>query len=158
MTIRRALKKDMGRIDELLYQVCRIHHEGRPDIFRAGTKKYSARQLADILDDERTPVLAAADDDDVLMGYAFCVFKEVRDDNILHDSKTLYIDDLCVDERFRGKGIGKALYHAARELAVKSGCGSLTLNVWSCNTPAMEFYRKCGFVPQKTIMEEKLNG
>ena len=158
MTIRRALKKDMGRIDELLYQVCRIHHEGRPDIFRAGTKKYSERQLADILDDERTPVLAAADDDDVLMGYAFCVFKEVRDDNILHDSKTLYIDDLCVDERFRGKGIGKALYHAARELAVKSGCGSLTLNVWNCNAPAMEFYRKCGFVPQKTIMEEKLNG
>ena len=158
MTIRRALKKDMGRIDELLYQVCRIHHEGRPDIFREGTKKYSGRQLADILDDERTPVLAAADDDDVLMGYAFCVFKEVRDDNILHDSKTLYIDDLCVDERFRGKGIGKALYHAARELAVTSGCGSLTLNVWNCNTPAMEFYRKCGFVPQKTIMEEKLNG
>ena len=98
MTIRRARKKDIGRIDELLYQVCRIHHEGRPDIFRAGTKKYSARQLADILDDERTPVLAAADDDDVLMGYAFCVFKEVRDDNILHDSKTLYIDDLCVEQ------------------------------------------------------------
>ena len=73
-------------------------------------------------------------------------------------SKTLYIDDLCVDERFRGRGIGKALYHAARDLAVKSGCGSLTLNVWNCNAPAMEFYRKCGFVPQKTIMEEKLNG
>lgn len=156
MRIRKAQEKDIERINDLLYQVCMIHHQGRPDLFKAGTRKYSDQQLIDILNNKKTPILAAVDDDDNLMGYAFCIFKEVKDDNILTDTKSLYIDDLCVDERFRGKGIGKALYQAVKKFAIENGCYNLTLNVWSCNTSAHEFYIRCGFVPQKTIMEEKL--
>ena len=156
MQIRKAQEKDIERINELLYQVCMIHHQGRPDLFKAGTRKYSDQQLIGILHDEKTPVFAAVDDNDNLMGYAFCIFKEVKNDNILTDTKSLYIDDLCVDERFRGQGIGKALYLAVKKFAAESGCYNLTLNVWSCNTSALEFYKRCGFAPQKTIMEEKL--
>lgn len=156
MRIRKAQEKDIERINDLLYQVCMIHHRGRPDLFRAGAKKYTEEQLIGILHDEQTPVLAAVDDDDTLMGYAFCIFREVKGDNILMDLKSLYIDDLCVDERARGKGIGKALYEAVREFARENGCRSLTLNVWSCNPAAHAFYERCGFVPQKTVMEQKL--
>lgn len=158
MKIRRAQEKDIDRINELLYQVCMIHHRGRPDLFRAGARKYSRQQLVGILHDEKTPVFAAVDDDDRLMGYAFCMFRETCGDNILQDVRTLYIDDLCVDESLRGKGIGKALYRAVREFALEHGCYNLTLNVWSCNTAARAFYERCGFVPQKTVMEEKLRG
>ncbi|UKI18618.1 MAG: GNAT family N-acetyltransferase [Bacteroidales bacterium] len=66
-----------------------------------------------------------------LMGYAFCIFEEVRDNNILVDDKSLYIDDLCVDERYRGQGVGKALYLAVKDFAAKNGCRNLTLNVWA---------------------------
>ena len=156
MQIRKAQERDIERINELLYQVCMIHHQGRPDLFKAGTRKYSDQQLIEILHNEKTPVFAAVDDNDNLMGYAFCIFKEVKNDNILTDTKSLYIDDLCVDERFRGQGIGKALYLAVKKFATESGCYNLTLNVWSCNTSALEFYKRCGFTPQKTIMEEKL--
>ncbi len=156
MKIRKAQEKDIERINELLYQVCMIHHQGRPDLFRAGARKYSEQQLIDILHDEKTPVFAAVDDNDTLMGYAFCIFKETKGDNILTDIKSLYIDDLCVDEKFRGKGVGKALYQAVKKLARENGCYNLTLNVWSRNTSAHEFYLRCGFTPQKTMMEEKL--
>lgn len=158
MQIRKAQEKDIDRINELLYQVCMIHHQGRPDLFKAGTRKYTDQQLIGILHDEQTPVFAAVDDDDKLMGYAFCIFKQVKDDNILTDVKSLYIDDLCIDECFRGQGIGKALYLAVKEFARQNGCYNLTLNVWSCNTSALEFYKRCGFTPQKTVMEEKLQG
>ena len=158
MQIRKAQEKDIDRINELLYQVCMIHHQGRPDLFKAGTRKYTDQQLIGILHDEQTPVFAAVDDDDKLMGYAFCIFKQVKDDNILTDVKSLYIDDLCIDECFRGRGIGKALYLAVKEFARQNGCYNLTLNVWSCNTSALEFYKRCGFTPQKTVMEEKLQG
>ena len=157
MKIRRAQDRDMNRIDDLLYQVCMIHHEGRPDLFKAGTKKYTREQLSAILNDEKTPVFAAVDDNDTMMGYAFCIFREVRDDNILYDHRTLYIDDLCVDRKFRGQGIGKALFQAVRDFASDNGCDSLTLNVWSCNASALEFYRRCGLTPQKTIMEMNLH-
>ena len=69
------------------------------------------------------------------------------------DIKTLYIDDLCVDEKLRGKHIGKELYEAAVRLAKDSGCYNLTLNVWSCNPSAMSFYQSLGLVPQKIGME-----
>ena len=69
------------------------------------------------------------------------------------DIKTLYIDDLCVDEKFRGKGVGKELYEAALSLAKEKGCYNLTLNVWSCNESAIHFYESMGLIPQKIGME-----
>ena len=75
---------------------------------------------------------------------------------MLTDIKTLYIDDLCVDETRRGEHIGKALYEAAVRLARESGCYNLTLNVWSCNASALRFYEAQGLVPQKICMEQVL--
>src|SRR5699024_1736101 len=103
MTVRRAEKKDTPRIQQLLWQVEQVHHRIRPDLFRDGGRKYTDAQLADILADDARPVLAAVDENDRLLGYAFCKFVEYRDDNIMQDRRTLYLDDLCVDETLRGQ-------------------------------------------------------
>lgn len=152
MNIRRAQIKDTERIMDLLLQVNLVHHKGRPDLFNIGTK-YTAEQLAKIIEDDDRPILVATDGDDNVCGYAFCVYQQHLNDNILTDVKTLYIDDLCVDEGMRGKHIGRMLYDAAVALAKDSGCYNLTLNVWSCNESAMRFYQSCGLVPQKVGME-----
>jgi ribosomal protein S18 acetylase RimI-like enzyme len=112
--------------------------------------------LKDLLSDESRPILVCTDESDEVMGYCFCVFQQHKDDSVLTDIKTLYIDDLCVDEKLRGKHIGKELYEAALKLAKDSGCYNLTLNVWSCNPSAMRFYEAQGLVPQKTCMEKIL--
>ena len=153
MKIRRAQIKDMERIDELLMQVAMVHHRGRPDLFKYGTRKYTDEQLKAIISDDERPILAAVDEEDRLLGYAFCIFQQHRDDNILTDIRTLYIDDLCVDEALRGAHIGSALYEAAKQYARTHGCYNLTLNVWSCNEAAMKFYESCGLKPQKVGME-----
>ena len=150
--IRYATEKDIPKIEDLLSQVCLVHHEGRPDIFKVG-RKYSAEELKEILKDEQRPILVCADENDEVMGYCFCIFQQYKDNSVLTDIKTLYIDDLCVDEKLRGKHIGKELYEAALKLAKESGCYNLTLNVWSCNTSAMKFYQAQGLMPQKTCME-----
>ena len=54
--IRRAAKGDIRRLDELLYDVQRIHAEGRPDIFKTGRKKYTDAELEAILADDERPV------------------------------------------------------------------------------------------------------
>ena len=102
-----------------------------------------------------TPVrfFVAVNDSQKVLGYAFCIFQQHLNDNILTDIKTLYIDDLCVDEQLRGQHIGKALYEAVLAFARESGCYNVTLNVWSLNEPAMKFYEKCGLKPQKVGME-----
>lgn len=153
MNIRRAQEKDMERIHLLLNQVAMVHHIGRPDLFKAGTRKYTDDQLKTIIADDQRPILVATDDADQVLGYAFCIFRQELDNNILTDIKTLYVDDLCVDETLRGQHIGKALYDAAVQYAKDHGCYNLTLNVWSCNESAMRFYQSCGLKPQKVGME-----
>lgn len=155
MKIRRAEIKDIAEINDLLYQVLTIHHNGRPDIFKEGVKKYTDAELAGIISDDSRPIFVA-DSDGKVVGYAFCIFQQAVNSNILTDIKTLYIDDLCVDETKRGMSIGKQLYEYVAGFAKENGCYNLTLNVWSCNSSAIKFYEKCGLVPQKIYMEKIL--
>lgn len=153
MKVRMAQEKDIERMHELLRQVNLVHHNGRPDLFKYGTCKYTDDQLRELLKDEKKPILAAVDDNDRLLGYAFCQMQQYVDNHIMTDIKTLYIDDLCVDEILRGQHIGKTLYDAVLDFARKKGCYNVTLNVWSCNESAMKFYQACGLKPQKVGME-----
>ena len=151
--IRQANERDIPDILRLLVQVDMVHHNGRPDLFKGPATKYTAEELKGILADDRTPVFACVDGEDKLLGYAFCVLKRYENDHILTDIKTLYIDDLCVEESVRGQGVGKALYEYVVDYARRAGCDNLTLNVWSCNPSALRFYEKRGLVPQKIGME-----
>ena len=153
--IRRAKEKDIPKIGDLLTQVCLVHHNGRPDIFKVG-RKYSEEELRELLQDECRPILVCVDEADEVMGYCFCIYQRHESNSVLTDVKTLYIDDLCVDESLRGRHIGKELYEAAVKLARDSGCYNLTLNVWSCNPTAQKFYEAQGLVPQKICMERIL--
>ncbi|MBQ9347165.1 MAG: GNAT family N-acetyltransferase [Oscillibacter sp.] len=152
-TVRRAENRDIPDILRLLVQVDMVHHNGRPDLFKGPAVKYTEEQLRVILTDPDTPVFVCTDEADQVLGYVFGIFKQYKNDNILTDIRTLYIDDLCVDEAARGRGVGKTLYEFAVQFARETGCYNLTLNVWALNEGARRFYEKCGLVPQKYGME-----
>ncbi|MDE5670709.1 MAG: GNAT family N-acetyltransferase [Eubacterium sp.] len=157
MLIRRAEKIDIPKINDLLRQVCLVHHNGRPDLFKYGAQKYTEEELIEIISDDEKPVFVAVDEENRVLGYVFSIFERHINNNILTDVKTLYIDDLCVDESVRGHHIGKCLYDYTVSFAKENGCYNLTLNVWNCNESAMKFYEKCGLKPQKTHLETILN-
>ena len=150
--VRRANINDIGRIIELLHQVDMVHHVIRPDLFKPNTTKYNEQELETLLKYDNKPVFVFDNGNDVL-GHAFCLITEVRDDKLLQDIKTLYIDDICVDEKARGKHVGTALYEHVRDYAKSIGCNNITLNVWEGNDPALSFYRNMGMKVQKTTME-----
>ena len=156
MEIRRARKTDLVGINKLLYQVLMVHHNGRPDLFKADVKKYNDEQLLGIIADDERPIFVGVDEEDHVMGYAFCVFEHHTDDNVLTPIKTLYIDDLCVDETLRGQHVGSRIYEHVLAFAKESGCYNVTLNVWECNPSARKFYEAMGLVPYKTCMEKIL--
>lgn len=156
MIIRRATKNDINGIDKLLLQVLTVHHNSRPDLFKSNARKYNDDELINIINDDTKPIFVATDEQNNVLGYAFCIFQQHINDNILTDIKTLYIDDLCVDENTRGKHIGKQLYEYVLKFAKESGCYNVTLNVWACNESAKKFYEKQGLIPQKIGMEKIL--
>ena len=156
MIIRRAKNTDLDGLNRLLLQVCLVHHNGRPDLFKYGAKKYTDDELYAIIRDDKPPIFVAVDENDNMMGYAFCIFQQHVGHNILTDVKTLYIDDLCVDENCRGMHIGTKLFDYVKIYAKEIGCYNVTLNVWACNPTAMKFYEKCGMQVQKMGMETVL--
>ncbi len=151
--IRRAQERDIPGILALLIQVDMVHHNGRPDLFKGPATKYDEGQLREILKQEETPVFVCADDGGNVLGHAFCMHKQVIGDNVLTDIRTLYIDDICVDEKARGQHVGKALYDAVLDYARQQGFYNVTLNVWTLNPGAQRFYEKMGMKPQKVGME-----
>lgn len=152
MEIRFAEPKDVTGILALLRQVGRVHHEGRPDIFRSNAQKYGASQVLAMLESGATPIFVAVEGEAVL-GYGFCQFKKHELDPVIADHTELYIDDLCVDENHRKEGIGKAIYEEILRYAKMRRCYNVTLNVWSCNPGALKFYESLGMKPQKIGME-----
>ncbi|MDO5702086.1 MAG: GNAT family N-acetyltransferase [Lachnospiraceae bacterium] len=152
-TIRRAEDRDTDRILELLRQVCSVHSDGRPDLFRKGGTKYSREELAILFHDDTRPVFVAVDDRDEVLGYCFCIFIEYSGNGALHDRRELYIDDLCVDREKRRLGVGALLYDHAKDFAKEAGCYHMTLNVWACNQGAMAFYESRGMRMLKKEME-----
>ena len=149
--IRKAEKRDIPTIIELLHQVNLVHHVLRPDLFKPNTTKYDEQELEAMLKDDRKPIFVF--DNDGVLGYAFCIVTEVKDDKLLQNIKTLYIDDICVGEKARGQHVGKALYEYVRDYAQSIGCNNVTLNVWDVNDAALSFYRNMGMGVQKTTME-----
>ena len=110
VTIRRAKFADIPQIDRLLFEVHKVHSDIRPDLFTVGEKKYTDEELERIIVDEQKPIFVAEINGKV-KGYAFCIFKQDLENKSVTDIKTLYIDDLCVDEDSRGTHIGTKLYN-----------------------------------------------
>ncbi len=152
MHIRFAEARDIPEMLDLLLQVGDVHHQIRPDLFRAGAQKYDEAALRAILTDPDRPIFAA-DIDGKMAGYAFCILEITKGDPCRCDRKVLYIDDLCVDEARRGTGLATALYDRVLDHARELGCDAVTLNVWCGNDNAMEFYNHRGLKPQKIGME-----
>lgn len=155
MEIRLANTSDIPGIIALLRQVGQVHHDIRPDLFRDGAQKYSPSDLEDLLKDAARPIFVGVEDGR-LLGYCFCILEQVKDNPVLRDVKSLYIDDLCVDESIRGKHVGTGLYDHVCAYARSIGCGSVTLNVWCGNDSAMHFYESRGMKPRKIYMETAL--
>ena len=153
MTIRQAQKKDILKVTDLLSQVLEVHAVLRPDVFVSGTTKYSPAELEAMFQNEKTPVYVAVDDDDAVLGYAFCQWRETPKSGLFVPSRFLYIDDLCVDAPARGQHVGQALVEHVKAEAKKRGCYEVTLNVWAGNDSARHFYERMGFQVQRATME-----
>lgn len=155
LSIRRATESDLISINKLLYEVQKVHSDVRPDLFKSGAKKYNDDELRAIMADDSKPIFVAEKSGNI-SGYIFCVHQQHINNNSLTDIKTLYIDDLGVDENSRNEHIGSLLYNYVLDYARKNGYYNVTLNVWADNINAVKFYEKLGLKIQKIGMEKIL--
>ena len=120
------------------------------DLYNLRINKFESEVI-----NSETPVFVYESDNKVV-GYVFCIVTNYHNDTSFCDHKTIYIDDLCVDENARHEGIGTALYEYVLEYAKSIGCHNVTLNVWEGNDSAIKFYENIGMKIQKVSMEQIL--
>ena len=82
MKIRRAVKDDLEAVNSLLRQVLKVHHDGRPDLFRAEGKKYTNAELLEIFSNPDTPVFVY-EEDGIVLGYAFCALQHQESGSLM---------------------------------------------------------------------------
>ena len=154
-TVRPAAESDADGVVSLLCYIADFHHQGRPDIFRSGFSKYNTEEYLDLLKREDVYIFVADGDGEVL-GYAIAFYNDFSGDRAKFPSNYLDLDDLCVSDRCRQGGIGKALMNRVEEQAKALGCDKIELNVWNFKGNALKFYEKCGYDSVYTKMEKKI--
>lgn len=151
--VRKAEKKDISSILSLLDEVNEIHEKARPDIFKRG-QKYHEKDVEALLEDKKVHILVA--EEETVLGYAILFEEEQKEDELMKERRFLYLDDLCVDKKARGKGVGSLLLREAEKLARSLSYSTITLRVWSFNKKAIAFYQKEGYLPLYEEREKKL--
>jgi len=152
MQIRKAEAKDIPQILNLLSQVLEIHAKIRPDIFIAGRTKYTNDELLEMINNNDNLIYVAVEESYVL-GYAMCEILKPKFTNTMHPHSIFYIDDFCVDEKYRQQKIGQTLFEYVKNEAKKYGCYAITLSSWEGNIGAKSFYEKMGFKTRYTMLE-----
>lgn len=154
--IRRAEAKDLESINKLLQQVLLVHHEGRPDIFKEKGKKYTDEELLKLFSDDNNPVFVYEDESGAVIGHCFCQTQDSPESPNTYAHKSMFIDDLCIDENARGKSVGRTMYEFVKNYAKENGFDSVTLHAWECNEKAVGFYKHLGMKVKTYTFEETL--
>lgn len=148
VTLRPARVDDVGLVLALIRELA--DYEKEPDAVRAD-EAMLARQL---FGERPAAEVVIAQVDGEPAGFAL----------FFHNFSTwlgqrgLYLEDLFVRPRFRGRGVGQVLMAYLARLAVERDCGRFEWSVLDWNTPAIDFYRRLGAAPMDEWTVQRLTG
>lgn len=132
---------DWQEIKRLSVQIHDLHAAWRPDIYFSTEEPYPYDIF---LEDIQKRLVYAAKLEGNIVGYVvLSISKKDGAGTVAH--KIMRLESICVDEPFRGHGIGKKMVTDVWALAKAFRCTQLLLGVHAENDSAIGFYQKCGF-------------
>ena len=147
-----AAPKDRVEVERLARQVHAMHIAWRPDIYRMPEELFPEEQFLGLIARRELYVAKLSG---AIVGYAQTAARSV-DSPQQQKRKVFLISQFCVDEFFRGHGIGTQMMQELQILAKAFGCTDLMLSVYPQNDAAVSFYQKCGMMIQNINMQMKL--
>lgn len=152
MEVRFAKENELSRINELRKQVNDLHVEGKTDVFKPGFGD-ELRDFINVIwnDPEQEIVVAVADG--VICGFAIIHHINKPENPFMKERDFLDIDEFCVDEAYRRKGVATDLIRFIKEYAKENGFHRIELNMWEFNQGALAFYESVGFETYRRYME-----
>lgn len=143
---------DRAEINRLARQVHEMHVAWRPDLYRMPDELFDDGRFAEMTARRE---LYAAKLNGIVVGYVIIRIREYNTPEVVY-RRVCLVDQICVDERLRGHGIGTRMMEEIRVLARAFGCTDLQLGVYPQNDAAVSFYQKCGFMIRSIDMQRKV--
>ncbi len=131
---------EWSKINELAKQVHKLHINWNSDLFLDVEEVISMERLNKLLE---TDSIYVAKVNGEIVGYIIIDIKE-KDNGFMRYRKLLSIDTLCIDEDFRGQGIGTKILEFAKNIAKEENCTDMHLTVNPNNENAIKVYEKFG--------------
>lgn len=131
MTIRRAIKEDCPRLLELIQELA--DYEKAPDEVTVTLQHFEESGFG------QKPVWWAfvAEENDIVAGFALYYIRYST-----WKGQRMYLEDILVTEKSRGKGLGKLLMDRLIEEAKEKKLNAIVWQVLEWNDPAINFYKK----------------
>lgn len=155
VVIRRAEIADFQGVHKLIMQVHKLHINERNDIYKDVDPMNFEEFKTELLNSNNIYLIAELENE--IVGICFSQIKEILNNKIMKNRKILHIEDICVDENYQKKGIGKKLYNQIVELAKEKNIDNIELMVWGFNENAIKFYENLGMSIKNLRFEQKIN-
>ena len=153
MVIRTANLMDIDKILFLEEQVLKMHSKSRPDWIGKNPLTYD--YIKSIVEGNNGKIFVAELENQII-GHCIVFIREIKNHHLFHDMTNIEIDDLCVDEKYRKKGIGKKLFEEVKNFAKDNDAKFIELMVWEFNQNAKKFYEHLGMKTRINRMELKI--
>lgn len=154
IVIRKAKNEDFNKIHKLVMQVHKLHIKERSDIYK-DIDPLTLQEFIENLSNNNN-IYIVAEQENKIVGICFSQIREISNNKIMKDRKTLYIEDICVDKSKQRKGIGKKLYEQLVYIAKEKNIDNIELMVWGFNVDAIKFYENLGMKVKNLKFEQKI--
>lgn len=153
MRIRPAVQQDVPAIQKLNHDLFLSDNEHNHDLdcdwpYSEEGEKY----FREAVDSEKY-LSVVAEIDGVVVGY---LNGYVKVPSTIYLGKRAEIDNMCVDERARRNGVGRALIDEFKKWAKERGVERLIVEAFSGNSSAIEFYKQNGFSPYADVLSQEV--
>lgn len=132
---------DFKRVNELAKQVHELHVNWNPDLFLSVDEVLQKDYFEELIQNKK---ILIAKLDNKIIGYAVFSIKEKENPSMRY-RKQLNIEAICIDENYRGNGVGTLLLEYIKHKAKEQRCTDMYLTVNQENKNAIKVYEKFGF-------------
>ena len=149
MEIREATRDDQ---EAILYLVTKLaqYENKKPEDIELTLDKINAHGFGDpnyfnilLAEDQNKPIAYA------LYYFSYCASL---------GAPILYIEDLYVVDKYRRKGIGKAILAQLAQISNQHKCCRMEWHVYTWNEPALQFYKQLGAKPNLDLIPFQISG
>lgn len=133
--------EDFKEVNRLAKQVHELHVKWRLDLFFSVDEVINKENFEEIIQAKEIFIAKIQNE---IVGYITFNIKE-KNNSSMRYRKQLQIESICVDEKNRGKEIGKILLNKVKEFGRENNCTDLYLTVNEENKSAIRVYEEFGF-------------